>query len=386
MKIRDIKTYLVGNPWKNWLFVQVETDEGMHGIGEGTLGHLSRTVETAIHELKPLIVGMEVFQIELLLRRLVRDIYADGGQIQMCAVSAIEIACWDIIGKALGQPVYNLLGGRYHEKIRAYANGWYRCPRTPQDFAEAAKEVVRLGYTAMKFDPFGAAWRKPQPGEVDLAIDIVSAVRAAVGSSVDLAIEAHSRFSVETAIRVGKRLEAAAPAWYEDPVPHKNIHAAIEVARHVDVPVGTGESLSSKQQFAELLREDAITVITVEPLHVGGILATRKIADMVDAHYGVILPHSAQGPVCTLANIQIDVCTPNFYMQEYFEQFNEPWEKDLLTWTPKLVNGYLEIPTAPGLGADLNLEEIKRHPYHETGDMLLYEPDWHFRRSERSGS
>ena len=386
MKIRDIKTYLVGNPWKNWLFVQVETDEGMHGIGEGTLGHLSRTVETAIHELKPLILGMEVFQIEMLHRRLIRDIFGDGGQIQMCAVSAIEIACWDIIGKALGQPIYNLLGGRYHEKIRAYANGWYRCPRTPEDFAKAAKEVVRLGYTAMKFDPFGTAWRKPQPGEVDLAIDIVNAVRAAVGSSVDLAVEAHSRFSVETAIRVGKRLEAAAPAWYEDPVPHKNIHAAVEVARHVDVPVGTGESLSSKQQFAELLREDAITVITVEPLHVGGILATRKIADMVDAHYGVILPHSAQGPVCTLANIQIDVCTPNFYMQEYFDQFNEPWEKELLTWTPKLVNGHLEIPTAPGLGADLNLEEVKRHPYHETGDMLLYEPDWHFRRSERSGS
>ena len=386
MKIRDIKTYLVGNPWKNWLFVQVETDEGIHGIGEGTLGHLTRTVETAIHELKPLILGMEVFQIELLLRRLVRDIFADGGQIQMCAISSIEIACWDIIGKALGQPIYNLLGGRYHEKIRAYANGWYRCPRTPQDFAKAAKEVVRLGYTAMKFDPFGTVWRKPQPVELGLAIDIVNAVRDAVGSSVDLAIEAHSRFSVETAIRVGKRLEAAAPAWYEDPVPHGNIHAAIEVARHVDVPVGTGERLSSKQQFAELLREDAITVITLEPLHVGGILATRKIADMVDAHYGVILPHSAQGPVCTLANIQIDVCTPNFYMQEYFDQFNEPWEKDLLTWTPKLINGYLEIPTAPGLGADLNLEEVKRHPYHETGDMLLYEPDWHFRRSERSGS
>jgi hypothetical protein len=160
MKIRDIKTYLVGNPWKNWLFVQVETDEGVHGIGEGTLGHLSRTVEAAIHELKPLILGLEVFQIEMMLRRLGRDIYSDGGQIQMCAVSAIEIACWDIIGKALGQPIYNLLGGRCHKKIRAHPNGWYRCPRTPEDFAKAAKEVVRLGYTAMKFDPFGTA--RPQ--------------------------------------------------------------------------------------------------------------------------------------------------------------------------------------------------------------------------------
>jgi galactonate dehydratase len=380
MKIKDIKTYLVGNPWKNWLFVQVETDEGLTGLGEGTLGLLSRTVESAIHELKPLILGLEVFQIEMLLQRLGRDIYADGAQIHMCAVSAIEIACWDIIGKTLGQPIYNLLGGRCHEKIRAYANGWYRCPRTPEDFAKAAKQVAQWGYTAMKFDPFGAEWRKPQPTDLDLAIDIVNAVREAVGPAVDLAVEAHSRFSVETAIRVGKRLEAAAPAWFEDPVPHGNIHAMIEVARHLEVPVGTGESLTSKQQFAELLRDDAITVVTVEPLHVGGILATRKIADMVDAHYGVILPHSAQGPVCTLANIQIDVCTPNFYMQEYFDQFNEPWEKDLLTWTPKLVDGYLEVPTAPGLGAELNLEEAKRHPYLEGGRMMLFEPDWHFRR------
>ena len=121
-------------------------------------------------------------------------------------------------------------------------------------------------------------------------------------------------------------------------------------------------------------------MITLEPLHVGGILATRKIADMVDAHYGVILPHSAQGPICTLANLQIDACTPNFYMQEYFDQFNEPWEKDLLTWTPKLVDGYLELPTSPGLGAELNLEEVKKHPYIETGRMFLFEPDWHFRQ------
>ncbi len=149
MKIRDIKTYLVGNPWKNWLFVRVETDEGIHGIGEGTLGHFSKTVETAIHELKPLIMGMEVFQVEAMQQRQVRDVFEDGAQIHKCAISAVEIACWDAIGKALKQPVYNLLGGKCREKVRAYANGWYRCPRTPEDFAAAARKVVSLGYTAM---------------------------------------------------------------------------------------------------------------------------------------------------------------------------------------------------------------------------------------------
>jgi galactonate dehydratase len=384
MKIVDIKTYVAGNPWKNWLFLRLETDEGLHGIGEGTLGHLSRTVETAVHEMKPLILGFDVFQVEAIAQRLARDVYADGGQIKMCAISAIEIACWDVIGKALGQPIYNLLGGRCRDKVRAYANGWYRCPRDPECFAMAAKEVVARGFTAMKFDPFGTAWRMLTRAEEDLSIDIVAAVRQAVGPYVDLAIEAHARFSVTTAIRIGKRLEPMSPAWYEDPVYHHNVHAAAEVARHLDFPVGTGESLTSKYQMMELLREDAIDVVTIEPLHLGGILASRKIADLVDAHYGTIVPHCAQGPVCTLTCLQIDACTPNFYMQEYFDPFNVEWEKDLLTWNPKFVDGYLEVSTAPGLGADLNLEAVKAHPYHTDLDMSLWDPDWQFRRFPHS--
>jgi len=383
VKITGITTYLVGNPWKNWLFVRVDTDDGFHGIGEGTLGHLSRTVEAAVHEMKPLVLGLDAFQIEMLVLRLSRNVFADGGQIKMCAISALEIACWDIIGKALGQPIYNLLGGLCRDRIRAYANGWYRCPRTPEDFARKAKEVVQLGYTAMKFDPFGVAWRKMDRADEDLSIDIVTAVREAVGRRVDLAIEAHARFSVATAIHIGKRLEPMYPAWYEDPVPHHDTAATTEVARQVNVPVGTGESFSAKQQFAELLRDNAVDVITLEPLNVGGILACRKLADMVDAHYGVIVPHSAQGPICTLACLQVAACTPNFYMQEYFDEFNVGWEKDLLTWNPKLTNGYLEIPRAPGLGSDLNLEVIAQHPYHgEEPDMNLWQEDWHFRRSE----
>jgi len=384
VKITDIKTYLVGNPWKNWLFARVETDDGIHGIGEGTLGHLSRTVEASVHEMKPFVLGLDAFQIEMMVLRLSRNVFADGGQIKMCAISAIELACWDIIGKALGQPVYNLLGGLCRDRIRAYANGWYRCPRTPEDFARKAKEVADLGYTAMKFDPFGVAWRKMDRTEEDLSIDIVSAVRDAVGRQVDLAIEAHARFSVSTAIQIGKRLEPMYPAWYEDPVPHHNPKATTEVARQVNVPIGTGESFSAKQQFVDLLRDEAVDVVTLEPLNVGGILASRKIADLVDAHYGVIVPHSAQGPVCTLACLQIAACTPNFYMQEYFDQFNVGWEKDLLTWNPKLIEGHLEIPTTPGLGSDLNLEVIAQHPYHgEEPDISLWQEDWHFRRQEK---
>jgi galactonate dehydratase len=386
LKITAIETYLVGNPWKNWIFVKVLTDSGIYGIGEGSLGHLSKTVETAIHEMKPFILGLEVFQTEMLVSRLSRHVYADGGQIKMCAVSALEIACWDAIGKALNQPVYNLVGGRCQERIRAYANGWYRCPRTPEAFADAARKAVKLGYTALKFDPFGSGWRTLPIREEDLSIHIVAAVRDAVGPEVDLAIEAHSRFSVSNAIRIGTRLEPYRPAWFEEPVPHGNIQAIVEVARHLEIPIATGESFSSKHQLAELLRTNEIDIINFEPLHMGGILGSRKVADMVDAHYGVVIPHAAQGPVCTMACVQIDAATPNAWLQEAFEDFNEPWEKLLVTNCPAVVNGYFDLPTGPGLGMDLNLDEVHRHPYHEHPDISLFEDDWQFRRSGTESS
>lgn len=381
MRITDIETYLVGNPWKNWLFVKVNTDEGIHGIGEGSLGHLSKTVETAIHEMKGFIIGLEVFQTEMLVTRLNRHIYADGGQIKMCAISALEIACQDAIGKAVKQPVYNLIGGRCRDRVRAYANGWYRNERTPEAFAASAKKVVAMGYSAMKFDPFGTAMGVMTPREEALAIDIVAAVREAVGPDVDLAVECHSRFSVSTAVLIGTKLAPYAPAWFEEPVPHGNIPAIVEVARHLQIPVGTGESLSSKQQVAELLAYNAIDIINVEPLHMGGILGTRKVADMVDAHYGQVIPHAAQGPICTVACLHVDAATPNAWLQETFEDWNEPWERKLLTGFPAIVDGHFELPVGPGLGIDLDLDEVRRHPHHEKLDMSLFEENWHFRRS-----
>ena len=383
MRIIDIKTHLVGNPWKNWLFVEIHTDEGISGIGEGSLGHLSKTVETAIHEMKPFVMGLEVFQTELLVSRISRQVYADGGQIKMCAISALEIACWDAIGKALNQPIYNLVGGRVHDRVPAYVNGWYRCERNTEAFARAAKDVIDKGYFAMKFDPFGSAMARLTPDEEDLAIDLVAAVRDAAGPSAFIAIEAHSRFSPSAAVRIGKRLEPYQPAWFEEPVPHNNVRSIVEVARHLEIPIATGESFSSKQQIAELLRHEAVDIINIEPLHMGGILGSRKVADMVDAHYGTVIPHAAQGPICTLACLHIDVATPNSWLQETFEDFNEPWERDFLTKFPRIVDGYFELPQGPGIGADLNLDEVRRHPYHENPDISLFEENWQFRRSKK---
>ena len=169
-----------------------------------------------------------------------------------------------------------------------------------------------MGYTAMKFDPFGTGWRTLPPWEEDLSIDIVRAVRDAVGPNVDLMIEAHSRFGVASAIKIAHRLAEFRPAWLEEPVPHQNIQATVEVARASPVPIATGESLASKQQVAELLRHGVIQIVQIEPFYLGGILASRKIADMVDAHYGVIAPHAAAGPIGTAVCVHVDAGAPNF--------------------------------------------------------------------------
>ena len=376
MKIAAIETYIAGNPWKNWLFTRVLTDEGLYGVGEGTANYFAKTVEAAIHEIGPLVIGMDPFQIETMSQKLIRDVYTEGGQIHMCAVSAIEIACWDIIGKATNQPVYNLMGGRCHEKLRAYANGWYRGPRTPESFAKGARAAAARGYTALKLDPFGGAWRLLSRRDFDLSIDIVRAVRAAVGDSVDLMIEGHSRFSVATAVEAATALAPFRPAWFEEPVPHTNIRAMVEVARRSPVPIATGESFSNKQQFADLLRYNCVTILQPEPLNLGGLFATRKIADMIDAHYGVIAPHSAQGPICSAACVQLNASTPNFYIHEIFDEFNEPWEREIVTNPVTVVNGYIPIPDRPGLGVDLNLEEIAKHPYRPENAIPLFKPGW----------
>ena len=385
MRITAIDTYIAGNPWKNWLFAKVSTDEGIHGVGEGTLNYFAKTIEAAIHELRPLVIGMDPFQVEVISQRIIRDVYSEGAQIHMCAAAAIEIALWDIIGKATNQPVYNLWGGRCHEKLRAYANGWYRGPRTPASFAEKAKKVADRGYTALKFDPFGSAWRTLSRYDFDLSVDIIRAVRDAVGPTVDLLIEAHSRFNVPTAIEFSEAIHQFRPAWFEEPVPHTNINAMVEVARRSPVPVATGESFSNKQQFAELLKYDVVNILQPEPLNLGGLFTARIVAGMVDAHFGVIAPHSAQGPVCSAACVQLNASIPNFFIHEIFDEFNEPWEKEIVTNHVEVVNGYIDVSERPGLGIDLNVEEIQKHPYQQENHLPLFKPGWERRERQAAG-
>ncbi|MVQ38709.1 mandelate racemase/muconate lactonizing enzyme family protein [Paenibacillus sp. MAH-34] len=375
MIITNVETFIVGNSWKNWLFVKLHTKEGIYGIGEGTLNGFAKTVEAAIHELKHLYIGMDVHDVETIALKMTRDVYSDGGQIQGSALAAIETACWDIIGKEAELPLYKLLGGKCHEKLRCYANGWYRGPRDPQSFHEKAKDVVARGYTALKFDPFGNAWRTVDRKDFRIGLEIIAAVREAVGPEVDLLIEGHNRFSVHTALQFAEAMLPYEPTWFEAPVPPQRISSMVEVAKRSPVPIACGEDYYNREQFAELLQHDAVHIVQLEPQYLG-ISASKQICGMVHAHGGVTAPHSAQGPICSVVCAHLNMATPNFFIHEIFDEFNEPWEEHLLTPPLKVDRGYLLPPEGPGLGIDLNLEEIAKHPYDPGHWLPLFKQGW----------
>ncbi|HZR41681.1 MAG TPA: mandelate racemase/muconate lactonizing enzyme family protein [Ktedonobacteraceae bacterium] len=381
MKITDVKTYIVGNPWKNWVFTRVETDEGVHGIGEATLNGFARTVEAAIHELKQLVIGQDPFNVEQHTLRLFRDVYSDGGQIQGSALAGIEYACWDIMGKVTNQPVYKLLGGRSHEQLRVYANGWYRGPREPESFHAKAKEVAARGYTALKFDPFGPAWRVVDRRDFAFALEIIAAVRDAVGPDVDVLVEGHNRFSVHTALQFAEAMARYQPTWFEAPVPPQRISSVVEVARRSPVPIACGEDYYCREQFSELLEHDAVHIIQLEPQFMG-MSTAKQVCAMVHAHNGVTAPHSAQGPLCSVACAHLNTATPNFFLHEIFDEFNDEWCPAILTHPVEVKDGYITLPTdRPGWGTDLNYEEIKKHPYSANNFLPLFRSGWEKRQS-----
>lgn len=379
MKITKIDTYVVAMPWKNWLFVEVHTDEGLTGIGEATVNAFARTVEAAIRELEDLIIGKDPFQPRRIVEALRRDLYTDGGQIQGCVAAAIETACFDIMGKALNTPLYNLIGGKYRGRIRTYANGWYRGERTPEHVASCATKAVALGYTALKFDPFGDAYRVLSRKEEDFSIDIIAAVREAVGPNIELLIEGHSRFTVATAITVGYRLQPFHIGWFEEPVPHHRIASVIEVSRNVPVPVATGESFHTTAQFAELLRHDTVHILQPEPMSLGGIQTTVDVASMAEANNCMISPHCAQGPIGSYISMHIGAACRNCFLKEHFDDFEVDWVKELLIGDMKHEKGYLSVSDAPGLGAVLNHDLVKAHLSKENRFIRLFKPGWEMR-------
>lgn len=368
MKIDAIDTYLVDNPppsfgGPRWLFVRVGTDEGISGVGEATWH--TRMDHTAIPLIDDLgdrfLLGADPFQIEriwctLYEQRFVRRV----GPITGPVLSAIEMALWDIVGKALGQPVYNLLGGRLHEKLRAYSylSGW-RAGDPAERAAEMALAYVERGFTAVKFDPVDPRTSDRLEG-LRAAADVVRRVREAVGDRCDILIGTHGQFTTHSAIRFAKRVEEYDPLWFEEPVPPENISEMARVARATSIPIATGERLLSKFEFVDLLAQKAASILQMDLTMAGGILEARKIAGMAEAQYVQIAPHIYGGPVGAAAAFQVDTCAPNFLIQEgigTWDGFHAEVLQEPLVWE----NGYHIPSTRPGLGIELAEDVLRKH-------------------------
>ncbi len=364
MKVTDIKTFVVDCFRTNWVFVKVETDEGISGVGEGTLEYKEMALCGAIEHIKSYLVGKDPRKIEKHYHDIYRDAYWRGGAVLMSALSAVEMALWDILGKSLGVPVYQLLGGKVNDDCRIYVNGWFAGAKTPEEFGEKAKEAVKKGVTAMKWDPFGKSYLQISNKELDTALRCVDAVRSAVGNEVDLLIEGHGRFDVPTGIQIARELEVFRPMFFEEPVPPNNLEALYAVREKSPVAIAAGERLYTRYDYNRLFEMRCADYIQPDISHAGGIMELKKIAAIAEAKYIPFAPHNPSGPIANAATLQLAACCPNFTILEIMYSDVE-YRKDVTTEKLLYANGRIKIPDTPGLGIELCEEACLSHPYKE---------------------
>ena len=384
MRVTELETFVIGNPepgigGRYFLVVKLTTDDGISGFGEcyvATFG--AHTVAAMIEDVADRhLIGHDPHHIE----RLWRNVYGSGYNLRpdvslIGVLSGLEMACWDIIGKAAGQPVYELLGGRVHEKLRSYT---YLYPSDeypdvytdPGQAAERAAEMVELGFTAVKFDPAGPYTifdgHQPTMEVLDLSEAMVKAVREAVGDKADILFGTHGQFTASGAIRLARRLEQYDPLWFEEPVPPENVDEMARVASQTTIPVATGERLTTKYEFQRVLAAQAAGILQPNLGRVGGLLEAKKIAGMAEAYHTQLAPHLYSGPILGAANIQLSACTPNFLILEGIERWGG-FHADILETPVRWEDGYVIPSTEPGLGVTLNEEVARAHPWE--GDEL----------------
>lgn len=374
MRINRIEVFLVGHEWNNLVLVRAHTDTGLSGLGEGTMQWQARTVAAAIdHMATRYVLGASPFDIERLVQAMYRNEYARGGPVLNSAIAALEFALWDICGKAVGQPVHNLLGGRVHSEIQAYANGWYDPERGSGDIAAAARKVIGAGYRGLKFDPFWGLGRDPDPAELRSGIEDIATVRATVGADVMVMVDGHGRFSVGTASWIAHRLAEHDVYWFEEPVDPENYAALGQVARPGGLRIAAGERCYSRYQVPLLLSEGRPHVLQPDPIQVGGLLEAKKIAVLADSAYLPVSFHSPFGPIATAAVLQLNAATTNVVCQESFSEFDVAWRSELITNCPMPTGGSYRVSDLPGLGGiELNESAVRDHPFQERAVQSMW--------------
>ena len=391
MKITDVRTIIVQNDadWsrggdepayrggKYLLFLEIITDEGITGLGERITGNTfsgagrdfpiedMKSQIALIHEIgRQYLIGENPFNVELIWQKVFGDRhdFRHPSLHATPALSAIEMACWDIIGKATNQPIYNLLGGMYHEKLKAYAympapEGGYR--NNPELAGETAIKLVEEGNSACKLDPFPPSFPLPRDiplADINIACRIFESIRKAVGDKLEVGIGTHGQLTTYSAIRVAHAMEQYSPFWFEEPVPPENVDEMARVAAHTSIPIATGERLVSKYEFSEVLEKQAAQIIQLDVGQCGGIMEAKKIAGIAEAHYAMIAPHMYCGPIAASAAIQLDTCSPNFVVQEANQG---PLHKIIFKEPIVFENGFIIPPTGPGLGIELDMDVLK---------------------------
>lgn len=368
MKITDVRTAEVGGHGYS-LYVRVYTDEGVFGTGECI--HGGGGASALVADMREMLLGENPLDVDRLFESLRRNYLFNGALAgnAVTAMTGIEIALWDLAGKALGVPVYRLLGGKFRDKIRIYADCHAGGEDTPESYAAEARRVVSLGFNAIKFDIDDIGnphkldlWNwSVTPGELASMVDKVAAIREGIGPSVDLAIDMHGRYDITAAIRVANALEPYDLLWLEEPVPPENVDAMLEVKRSTRTPICAGENLYLRYGFRDLIEKQAVDVIMPDLPKCCGLSEGRKIANLAEIYYIPFAPHNVCGPIGTLASCHVCASIPNFLVLEWHWLSRPYWDDLAVVERPLIDNGYITLTEAPGIGAELNEEVARRY-------------------------
>lgn len=371
MKIVAQKIFVVNASRTNFVFVKLYTDDGIEGVGEATLEWKTKTVVAALEDLERVLIGRDPFATDALIEQLHRDSYWRTGAVFRTALGAIEAALLDIKGKALGVPVFELLGGKYRDRVLCYANHWFYGATTPEQYAANAKKAVDAGYSALKWDPFDTADLEMTRAQRHRTIEIVAAVRDAVGPDVNLMLDVHGRLNVPTAIAMCRALAPFDLTWIEEPTPPESIDALADVRAHSPVPIAAGERWFEPGRFLEALTKKAVDIIQPDVSHLGGMAETKRVAHLAHMHMLPVAPHNPVGPVMNAMTLHLSVAIPNFSVFETV-MIDVPWRRDLVRETLIFEGGAILAPTAPGLGVEIDEAACSRYPY-EPYDVPLFD-------------
>lgn len=360
-RIKNIDVYLLGKEvteakWASLMvLVKVTTDDGKVGWGETVTALRANAVVNMVKNISRVFIGKDVFNVEKnRLEWYKHDFNLSISLESTTALSAIDIASWDIIGKEFGAPLYKLLGGKTRDKILVYANGWYANCVKPEDFAEKAKDVIKMGYKALKFDPFGPHFDTITKDGLRIAEERVKAVREAVGDDIDILVEHHGRFNVNSAIEIAKRLEKYNPLFMEEPVHPEDIEGLRRYREYTKLRVALGERIITKQHALQFMKEGLVDFLQVDLYRIGGVTEAKKVSGIAEAFDVLMAFHNAQGPILNAVTLQLDSVIPNFLIQESFYDWFPQWKRDLIFNGAPIESGYAKVTEKPGIGVDVN--------------------------------